>query len=211
MPAADPAALRPQLAPFRPADDELRSGNGDGFSGVFPADDDQFHFHGRTRKLPTVYPSSSIIPAIGTKNQCNKVLPQVKGIAGPAIGSTGPSHNGFPPERRRGDPPPAFAHWAPRPQRAAGPAFPTKAGPVGRRPRSFRRRPPRPAAPGRPPNAAAGRCRAGARPRGDGAGRCRQSSSRPPARRRRRGAGNRATEKGSELFSTGAGLAEVEK
>lgn len=54
--AADPLALRPQVAAFGPADDELRSGNRDGFSGVFPADGDEFNFHSRTRKLPDRIP-----------------------------------------------------------------------------------------------------------------------------------------------------------
>ena len=44
-------ALRPQLAAFRPANNEFRPGNGDDLPRVFPADDDQFHFHGRTGKL----------------------------------------------------------------------------------------------------------------------------------------------------------------
>ena len=51
MPPAHPAALRPQLAPIRPANNEFRPGNGDDLPRVFPADDDQIHFHGRTGKL----------------------------------------------------------------------------------------------------------------------------------------------------------------
>ena len=54
--AADPPALRPQLAPFRPADQKLRPGNRDGLPGVFPADGNEFDFHSRTGKLPEVVP-----------------------------------------------------------------------------------------------------------------------------------------------------------
>jgi hypothetical protein len=54
--AADPLALRPQVAPFRPANQELRPGNRDGLPGVFPADSDEFDFHSRTGKLPDFAP-----------------------------------------------------------------------------------------------------------------------------------------------------------
>ena len=75
MMAADPIALWPQLALFAPANHELRPGNRDGLPGVFPADGDEFDFHGRTDSPPELahfVPSSIstlIIPAADAKIQ----------------------------------------------------------------------------------------------------------------------------------------------